>query len=169
MGIIYRSLQINETQKLWNMMNELDNETEFMMYEPGEREIKAKDIHPLIDEVKKTIKGDDFLLIAESDSEIVGYIWAQKGDLNRILHTAYIVVGIRENFRGKGIGTEFFKHLDKWAKEKQVTRLELTVMCPNLSAKHLYEKKGFTIEGIRRNSMLVNGKLVDEYYMAKLL
>jgi RimJ/RimL family protein N-acetyltransferase len=41
-------------------------------------------------------------------------------------------------------------------------------MYPNTSAKHLYEKNGFNVEGIKKNSMIVDGKYVDEYYMAKL-
>jgi RimJ/RimL family protein N-acetyltransferase len=36
-------------------------------------------------------------------------------------------------------------------------------------AKHLYEKSGFVVEGIKKNAMFVDGEYVDEYYMAKLL
>ena len=39
--ILYRKLQTNEAQLFWNMMNELDHETKFLMYEPGERENTA--------------------------------------------------------------------------------------------------------------------------------
>jgi len=44
-----------------------------------------------------------------------------------------------------------------------------TVMCINDAAKHLYEKNGFAVEGIKKNSMIVDGTYADEYYMAKLL
>ena len=37
--------------------------------------------------------------------------------------------------------------LDKWARENNLTRLELTVVSSNMVAKHLYEKNGFKIEG----------------------
>ena len=33
----------------------------------------------------------------------------------------------------------------------------------------LYEKQGFHAEGRREKSMNVNGKLINEYYMAKIL
>ena len=58
--------------------------------------------------------------------------------------------------------------LDKWARENNLTRLELTVVSSNIVAKHLYEKNGFEIEGTRKNAMIIDGKYVDEYYMAKL-
>lgn len=40
--IIYRKLNINEAQNFWNLMNQLDYETKYMLYEPGERQEKAK-------------------------------------------------------------------------------------------------------------------------------
>lgn len=58
--------------------------------------------------------------------------------------------------------------LDKWARENNLTRLELTFVSSNIVAKHLYEKNGFEIEGTRKNAMIIDGKYVDEYYMAKL-
>ena len=58
--------------------------------------------------------------------------------------------------------------LDKWARENNLTRLELTVVSSNIVAKHLYEKNGFKIEKKKKNAMIIDDKYVDEYYMAKL-
>ena len=95
----------------------------------------------------------------------MGYLSAEKGSLNRIAHSAYIVVGIFSEYRGKGICKVFFRRFDFWAEEMKVSRLELTVICENSVAKHLYEKNGFEIE---RKSVLVDGKYLDEFYMAKI-
>ncbi len=122
----YRKLAKIDAESFWEMMNQLDYETKYMLYEPGER---TKNITRIESLIENSIEGDDFLLVAEEDNKIVGYISAQKGGLNRIAHSAYIVVGILQNYRGKGIGTEFFKQLDNWAEEKKITRLELTVIC----------------------------------------
>ena len=143
----------------------MDYETKYMLYEPWERKKNIPKIESII---QNSVDGEDFLLIAEADNIIVGYISAAKGGLNRIAHSAYIVVGILKDYRGKGIGTEFFKRLDTWADEKKITRLELTVICENEVAKHLYEKNGFEIEGIKRKSVLVAGNYLDEFYMAKI-
>ena len=59
--------------------------------------------------IRDSVEGHDFLLVAETDNKLIGYISAQKGRMNRIAHSAYIVVGILTDYRGKGIGTEFFK------------------------------------------------------------
>lgn len=162
----YRRLTKTDAESFWEMMNQLDYETKYMLYEPGER---TKNIASVESIIQNAVDGDDFLLAAEEDDKIVGYISAQKGGLNRIAHSAYIVVGILLKYRGKGIGTEFFKQLDKWAEEKNISRLELTVICENEIARHLYEKNGFEIEGIKRKSVLVDGNYLDEFYMAKMI
>ncbi|MGM9652372.1 MAG: GNAT family N-acetyltransferase, partial [Eubacteriales bacterium] len=124
----YRKLSVDEAEQFWNLMNQLDYETKYMLYEPGER---TKDLPQIESFIRDSVEGEDFLLVAETDHRLVGYISAQKGRLNRIAHSAYIVVGILMDYRSKGIGTEFFKRLNEWAEEKKVTRLELTVICEN--------------------------------------
>ncbi len=42
-------------------------------------------------------------------------------------------------------------------------------MVHNERAVGLYQKVGFEIEGTRKNSLFVNGKYVDEYYMALIM
>lgn len=164
--MIIREIKMSDADAFWQMQFELDKETKYMMYEPNERVKNVNRIHSLI---QNALDGNDLLLVAEEDEELVGFLSAQRGVPKRIKHTAYIVVGIRKEFQGKRIGSELFMKLEMWARQNAVTRLELTVMCPNKTAKHLYEKNGFTTEGIKKNSMFVDGEYVDEYYMAKLL
>ena len=167
--LTYGIPEISEASDFWNMMNQLDQETDYMMYELGERAEKVRDLIRLETNIQNARSGGGFLLTARDQQKIVGYLWAEKGNLNRIAHTAYIVVGILKEYRGRGIGTELFRRLDLWAEEHGIVRLELTVECPNEAAVHLYQKCGFQIEGIRKKSMLVNGTYVDEYYMGKIM
>jgi RimJ/RimL family protein N-acetyltransferase len=161
-----REIQLSDAEAFWQMQSALDKETKFMMFEPDERKRNLDLIQRLI---QNSLAGNNLLLVAENKEDIVGFLSAQRGVPNRMKHTAYIVIGIRKAFQGKGLGSEFFKKLDLWAKQKHITRLELTVMCPNMAAKHLYEKNGFVVEGIKKSSMLVDAEYVDEFYMAKIL
>lgn len=154
MYVLIRPIEAADAELFWQMMFALDKETKYMMYEPGER---TKKLDIIKSNISEATEGDNLLLIAEVNHEIVGYISAQKGVLNRVKHSAYIVVGIRAAYQHQGIGTTFFTRLDDWAKEKGATRLELTVMLSNNTAKHLYEKNGFVVEGTKKNSMLVDG------------
>ena len=164
--MVIRNIKADDADRFFRMLCLLDEETDYMMYEPGER----SDPEGFRTRVLEALSGGDFLLAAESENgELVGFLWAERGKMNRIRHTAYIVVGIRESYRHRGIGTAFFRQLDEWAAASGIVRLELTVECPNGSAKALYEKNGFRVEGIRPKAMKVNGSLVDEYYMGKII
>jgi len=164
----YRSFGSEDAQALWRLMCALDKETSFMMYEPGEREATSTPV-TLRARIQSAVSRGDCLLAAGMDGETVGYLWAERGALQRNAHTAYIVVGVLQRASGKGIGTQLFARAEEWARKAGVTRLELTVECGNEAALHLYRKCGFETEGLRKRSMLVNGGYVDEYYMAKLL
>ena len=160
-----RKIQMEDANNYLDMLLNLDNETKFMMFEPWER---PTDINIIKNIIEKSINGDNLILIAIHDQNIVGFLSAQKGEYKRIKHTGYIVVGIRENYRGNGIGSKLFSELDIWAIENNITRLELSVICSNTIAKHLYEKNGFKVEGIKKNAMIIDGKYIDEFSMAKI-
>ncbi len=165
-----RPITAKDTDPFFDMMCRLDDETDFMLYEPGERREKTKDLSRLRERIESSVFSDDLFLIAVGDGgEPVGFISAERGRLNRVRHTAYIVVGVLRAYRRRGIGTEFFRRLDQWARSSGVTRLELTVECENEAAIKLYEKSGFKIEGTRPRSMKVNGVLTDEFYMGKII
>ncbi len=164
-----RTISVDDVESFHQMMCRLDRETKYMLYEPGEREEKATNLNRLRATLEAAAKDEDFLKVAVNENkEIVGYLWAQRERLNRNAHVAYIVVGILRDYRHQGIGTEFFRLLDEWAREKGLVRLELTVECINADAVKLYQKCGFQIEGTRQKSMKVDDKFIDEYYMAKI-
>lgn len=48
-------------------------------------------------------------------------------------------------------------------------KLNDVVIAHNEVALSLYKKMGFEIEGVKRDSLYVDGEFVDEYYMSKLL
>ena len=91
------------------------------------------------------------------------------GRISRFDFLVGAVVGIIEEFQHQGIGSQLFEELERWAKEKAVKRLELTVMINNYAAIALFQKHGFTIEGVRREAVCVDGKYIDEFYMSKIL
>lgn len=161
-----RKIETNDAEKFLSMVKQLDNETSYMMFEPGERKTT-------IEEIKATIKrmhdSNSLLLVAEDNRDIIGFLSAERVFAKRIRHSVYIVIGILDEYRGKKIGVQLFKELENWAQEHHVTRLELTVMTHNEGAIRLYEKMGFKKEGFKEKSLIVDGKYVDEYYMGKII
>lgn len=99
----------------------------------------------------------------------MGYLQAEGGYFKRSRKNVYIVIGILAEYRGLGIGTQLFIKAENWAREQGMHRLELTVVAQNIAAIALYERRGFSIEGIRKDALLIDGQYRDELYMAKLL
>ncbi|MDW2797229.1 GNAT family N-acetyltransferase [Clostridium boliviensis] len=161
-----RTVRPEDSDLLIKMLKQLDTETSFMMYEPGERTSTADDMKHRIEHWESS--GSLFLLL-ENEGDLAGFLSASRGEPKRIRHSAYLVIGILKDYRGRGYGTMLFEEMEKWAKESGITRLELTVVSENEQARHLYEKMGFVIEGKKERSMIVDGTAVDEFYMAKLL
>ncbi|MEY9971024.1 RimJ/RimL family protein N-acetyltransferase [Lysinibacillus sp. RC46] len=143
-------------------------ESNFMLFRPGERKLETEQFTKFIENMNNN--SHSALFIAEIEKIVVGYLIVQGNHMpSSVSHRAYIVVGIHSEYRGQKIGTALFSHLDDWAKEKSMHRLELTVMANNMAAIALYKKMGFEIEGTKRHSLYVDGEYMDEYHMSKLL
>ena len=162
----FRKATPQDSSCFLELMKQLDQETEFMMMEPGERTSTPEDMEHYL----RTMETSNSLFLLLFDGQkAVGFLSAKRGNANRMKHSAYIVCGILKDYRGKGWGKQLFQELLSWAPENGITRLELTVMTHNEKAVLLYRSMGFEIEGRLVHSMIVNGSYVDEYSMAKLL
>lgn len=162
-----RSIQKGDGKDFLRMQHQLDKETDFMLLYPEERTTTDEELEQ---QITQFLIHDDFWYVALDDNgAISGYIQAERNKLKKISHAAYIVIGLQQKLQRKGIGTAFFQELERWAKEQQIKRLELTVITENAGAVQLYQNAGFEIEGTKKSAIYQNGAYLDEYYMAKLL
>jgi len=162
-----RHIREEDAEAFLAMIQMLDNETRFMMYEPGERKATVETMREKIRNILS--QENQTIFVAEDDNWIIGFLQAMGGEPRRIRHRVYIVLGIIREFWGRGVGKNLFLEMEKWVREKGMHRLELTVMADNERGIRLYQKMGFEIEGMRKHSLLVDGEYVDEFAMYKLL
>jgi RimJ/RimL family protein N-acetyltransferase len=162
-----RSIRPEEAEAFLQLRLQLDQETQFMLFELGERKTTVEQQHKSIELLLRQDSGNIF--VAEHAGQLVGFLEATGSHLRRIRHSLYIVIGILQAFTGQGIGTRLFQEMENWARQRRLHRLELTVMAHNQAGIALYKKCGFEIEGRRRDAFFVGGRYVDELYMAKLL
>jgi RimJ/RimL family protein N-acetyltransferase len=165
--MIIRQIQIEDAAAFASVIQAVEIESEFMLYEPYERrvspEIQEKMIRTL------TAGENSNIFVAENQGELVGYLIAIGGTARRTSHSANIVIGIREKFCGQGIGTRLFEELENWARQRNLHRLELSVISTNTAGLALYKKMGFEVEGTKKHSLLVNGEYIDQYCLCKIL
>lgn len=164
--MIIRPIVESDAERFLELMKKIDG-SGFMLYEPGERETTVEQQRDLIERIVSQKKSIFFA--AEVDNKLVGVIQALGGTFKRNQHSAYLVLGVLEEYQGHGIATKLFNQVFEWAKEVEITRLELTVIKDNVKAFNLYRKVGFILEGEKVHSLIINGKPVNEYYLYKLL
>ena len=163
----FREARRGDGPALLELKRQLDRETRFMLLEAGERTERAEDVVVAIQRVQAS--PNSALIVADTASGLVGYVEATGGTYRRNHATAYIVIGVLEGASGRGVGRGLLAAVERWAVAHGMHRLELTVMADNRRAIRLYERAGFLKEGRRRECLIVDGELIDELYMAKLL
>ena len=84
-------------------------------------------------------------------------------------HRANVAIALRSEFWNQGIGTKMFQEMIRLAENREgVMQIELDFVEGNSRARHLYEKMGFRITGVRPNAVrLKNGTLLNEYMMIR--
>lgn len=161
-----RRLTISDAENFLALNKKLDD-SGFMLHDPGERKMKAAEQRRAL--VKLNDDASTIFYVAEESDRLLGFIAAFRGTLNRNRHRASLVVGVDEAYRGKGIATRLFQKIFRWSRDNNLLRLELTVIENNMPALRLYRKMGFKVEGEKVQSLKINGKMVNELYMYKLL
>jgi RimJ/RimL family protein N-acetyltransferase len=165
--MIIREIIEADAEVFLNLARRIDDETRFMMYEPGERQTT---VEQQVERIRAFKTSDNkTMFVAEHGGQLVGYLGAMGGNAHRAHHTVEIFIGILEAYTGQGIGRRLFEETEKWARARGLHRLELTVMPHNTRGLALYQKMGFEIEGTKKHSLRVEGVYVDEICMGKLL
>jgi RimJ/RimL family protein N-acetyltransferase len=162
-----RQIRATDAAEFLELAKQTDQETAFMLIEPGER-------NRTVEQERERIQGmlsreNQVILVAEKDGQLVGRIVARGGDFQRNKRTVSFSIAILRCCWDQGIGTRLLTELEQWAREHKIHRLELTVSVDNTRAIHLYQKAGYEIEGTKRDALFVNGAFVNNLMMGKIL
>lgn len=165
--MIIRPLIEDDAAAFLALSKKIMGETQFMVREPDEICATVEQQQAQIRAV--ALRNFHLMLVAVEQDELIGYLNGVRGESRRTHHKLSLSIGIVQKHVGKGVGTQLFISMETWAKQRGITRLDLAVVTHNRRAIALYQKRGFTIEGIKRHSLCIEGNHIDEYIMAKLL
>lgn len=163
--MIIREVLLEDAERYLQMLKILDEQTNFLMFEPGERKTTLEDQKNII---KYNIENEIPMFLMEVEGKIVGFLKGVRYKCNRMNYNLHIALGILSSHRGKGGGKALMNKVDEWSQSKNIKRIELTVVCANEKAVNLYKSMGFEIEGIKRSSFRLDNEFVDQYYMGKV-
>ncbi|HET7062044.1 MAG TPA: GNAT family protein [Nitrosospira sp.] len=160
---IRRALE-SDAASLIDLRRWLFEETSFMLWEPAEFKQTEDDERARI--IRLNRQPNSVILLAEAGMQLVGVLSATGDDRKQLRQTALLSIGVVKSHWSQGIGSRMIQDAINWSLAAGIKRLELTVHTSNLRAISVYMRYGFEVEGLRRSSLLVNGRYINEYLMA---
>ncbi|MFG2821112.1 GNAT family N-acetyltransferase [Kitasatospora sp. NPDC048365] len=110
-------------------------------------------------------------LVAELDGRLVGYVrQVPPTSLRSNAHVRQIQgLGVLPDARGLGVGDALIEAACEAARAAGARKMTLRVLAHNGPARRLYERRGFTVDGILPGEFLLDGAYVDDVWMGRSL
>jgi RimJ/RimL family protein N-acetyltransferase len=164
--VLFRSIQADDTEMLWQMFSTLSQESISNLVPPFPRE--------RIEGWTSNINPQAVLAVVAVVKEagawrIVGVSSLKFYSEEAFGHKADLGLTVHDSYQNQGIGTALLTHMITLAKKRNLTKVCLTVHTENVRAVHLYKKAGFEIEGVLKKEMHYKNRFTDEYRMALFL
>lgn len=112
---------------------------------------------------------DNAMLVCLVDGRVAGNSQIMFNSKRKTRHRANVAIALNREFWNQGIGTRLFEEMIRLAEGRgDILQMELEVVEGNDRARHLYEKMGFRIVGVRPDAIRQkDGALRDEYVMIR--
>lgn len=156
--VLLKELRLEDKEKLIQMYSSLSRDAVQWGMPPYTREVVERwlsSIHDLIS------------IVAVYDDKFVGHAQIFRFPHLRRKGTGDLIIYLHQDFHNVGLGTAMLSKLIKIAKEKGFRRIGLRVVADNKRAIHVYQKLGFKVEGVMKDSYYgEDEKYHDELVMA---
>ncbi|MEM9545921.1 MAG: GNAT family N-acetyltransferase [Bacteroidota bacterium] len=166
--IIVRVAELKDARDLLEMKLEyLKNTNTIPLVEneyPNSIELEKQLIERLKDEQNSV------LLIAEHKGHLIGNLDLNGNQRSKLFHTGVVGMGIRQGWRGLGVGSALMNALLDWTStNSHISILWLEVYDSNSAGKMLYEKSGFKECGRIKNFFQEGDTFIDKITMVRHL
>ncbi len=104
--------------------------------------------------------------VATVDGDVVGWVHLKHPQLDKLDHTAELTVGVRAEYRGRGVGSHLLERGLEWANSQGFEKIYNSLPATNETAIDFLESHGWAEEARREDHYKMNGEYVDEVMMA---
>lgn len=160
-----RLLKITEIPTFIALRNAIDRESEHLIAKTGER--KRSFFYSILTILFNRKRTHTF--IVWDKDKAVGYQTIVFAKFKKYRRNAYLVIALRKNYRGMGIGSRLMEVGENFARAHHKHRMELEVFSKNKNAIDLYEKRGYLVEGVKKGAVEDEDGLDDVIIMTKAL
>jgi ribosomal protein S18 acetylase RimI-like enzyme len=165
-AITLRRATLEDAAAWLAFLQALDDDTGFMLFEPGER---AASVPRCEDAIRRilSVNGAMLLLAWSAAGKVVGYVKGDVVPLQRKAHVMTFSGALLTGYRGD-TGRAVLDHFtEQVRKDGVIKRLEAVVMSNNVRMLVVALSAGFSVEGVRRKAVRLNTGMIDEYVIVK--
>lgn len=109
------------------------------------------------------------ILALWTHARIAGFCKLEPKSLNGYRHVVVLRIALLKPYRYKGLGRHLLEASVDWARVNGFRRIELTLNINNLTARKLYDRSGFSQEGLLKAHYFDGQHYADEWVMARML
>lgn len=164
---IIRAIEASDARSFIHLQEEIFEQTDFMYNIQDELDLTVQQLRKNLTYWKQL--RNRTILLCVLNGNFAGYVVIHGYKHSKNKHVASIHLAVKEEFQGKGIGLALMEAVEKWSKQREISRLELCVMEHNDIALNLFRKLGYQQEGIRKNAIKLDGRYMNEYSLSKIL
>lgn len=164
---IIRGIEASDARSFILLQEEIFQQTDFMYNVQNEVDLTVQQLRKNLTYWKQ-LKNRTILLCV-LNGIFAGYAVVHGYKQTKAKHVASVRLAVKQEYQQKGIGSALMKAVEGWSKQRDISRLELSVMEHNNVALHLFTKIGFKQEGIRQNAIKLNDTFINEYNLSKIL
>ena len=149
-------------------VEQISGESDFLGFGPGEFGITVEEEKGILADYRAS--SNKLYLVARIADEIVGTISFEAGSRPRMAHCCGIGMSVRRDHWNQGVGAALIDELvRRCSLAGIIKKINLRVRTDNERALHLYQKKGFKIEGTITMDTCVDGRYYDHHLMGLAL
>lgn len=166
--ITIRTAVPKDASAIIGVMKEIMNESIYTIHESDEyRETTKSESN----KIRKYLKAPGkIIIVALAKKEVVGFASFKNWDTKKTMHTGFLSIYQKKEYRGIGLGKELMRTLISWGRMNRIIRkMSLAVFSCNKNAIALYKKVGFKLEGLCPKDIKINSKYYDSVLMYKFV
>ena len=163
-SFVIRTAQQDDQEKLTRTIREVAEEGEYF---------EAETVAEVLDHEEVLIRHNDVhsrlffvACVGDDDDEVAGWVHLDLPETEFLSHTAVLTVGLRDDYRGNGIGSALLERGVEWARDHGFEKLYNSVPETNERAISFLEDHGWETEAVRTGHYKIDGDYVDELMMA---
>jgi len=146
-------LKFNISKAMLNEMPEINKMlTDLIQDERKNYDSNINENYKVQEFYEKLIDDENKIILVARDNDIIlGYVYGFIQDNGNLFNNKIVKLDalfVKEQYRGNGIARSLMKEFINWAREKEVSYVELSVCKDNTNAIKLYENEGFSIDKI---------------------